>query len=166
MPKRLPLRVHAHTVRGFRAAAAERHRDAGVLAAHGRRTAAVYLWGYVAEMVLKAAYFSAFGYRPDEAITRADLEAARRLAPSVGLTWAENLHNVHAWGQLLVRTRAGVPGLAYPNPLFPSRVAATTFRIAQLWSEVLRYHENVAYTHEVRRVADAVGWLFDSSGEL
>lgn len=162
MPLRLPQRVCKDTVREFRAAAAERYLDACILAHEGRRTAAIYLWGYVVEMMLKAAYFSAFGYDPDEEITRADLVAARHLAPSLGLIWTGNLHSIHDWGQLLVRTRASVPGLAYSDAAFASRVATTAYRIALLWTEILRYHKSVAYRHEVRQVSEAVEWFWDS----
>ena len=31
--------------------------------------------------------------------------------------------------------------------------------LEHLWSESLRYHKNVAYRHEVRRVKNAVEWL-------
>ena len=58
MPRRLLSRVGRDTVREFRAAAAERYLDARLLAREGRRTAAIYLWGYVAEMYLKAARIS------------------------------------------------------------------------------------------------------------
>ena len=33
------------------------------------RTAAIYLWGYAAEMTLKAAYFALFGLAEEEVIT-------------------------------------------------------------------------------------------------
>ncbi len=58
MPRRLLDRCNDDSLREFRAAARQRFNDALVLAANGRRTGAIYLWGYAVEMTLKAAYFS------------------------------------------------------------------------------------------------------------
>jgi hypothetical protein len=46
-----------HTIREFRAAAGLRYREGQRLALTGNRLTAIYLWGYAAEMLLKAAYF-------------------------------------------------------------------------------------------------------------
>lgn len=39
-------------------------------------------------------------------------------------------------------------------------------RIGQLWAETLRYHQNVAYLHEVQQVQNAVEWLRANADEL
>jgi hypothetical protein len=70
MPRRLPDRLQPDSIAGFRAAARQRSLDAIALQAAGRRTAAVYLWGYVAEMILKAAFFEVSGFAEDQPITR------------------------------------------------------------------------------------------------
>ena len=38
-------------------------------------------------------------------------------------------------------------------------VASKGQRLERCWSESLRYHKNVAYLHEVRRVKEATEWL-------
>ena len=58
MPRRLLERCDPDSIREFRAAARQRFDDALAMADQGRRTGAVYLWGYTSEMLLKAAYFS------------------------------------------------------------------------------------------------------------
>jgi hypothetical protein len=58
MPRRLLERCPPDSIREFRASARQRFDDGLVLAGGGQRTAAIYLWGYTAEMTLKAAYFS------------------------------------------------------------------------------------------------------------
>src|SRR5947209_15425997 len=58
VPKRLLQRWRPECIREFRATARLRYDDGLSLAAQGRRTGAIYMWGYCAEMTLKAAYFS------------------------------------------------------------------------------------------------------------
>src|SRR6202008_2021190 len=69
MPRRLIDRCQPDSIREFRASARQRYEDGLALAGAGNRTAAIYLWGYVAEMTLKAAYFSLFGLAEHDAIT-------------------------------------------------------------------------------------------------
>ena len=68
MPKRLPDRCQPDSIREFQASARQRYNDGVAAAATGRSLAAIYLWGYAAEMVLKAAYFSAMGFEPDNTL--------------------------------------------------------------------------------------------------
>ena len=58
MPRGLRARCQPDSIREFRAAARQRFQDGLTAAAGERRTAAIYLWGYAAEMTLKAAYFA------------------------------------------------------------------------------------------------------------
>lgn len=161
MPRRLPDRFLPHTVNEFRAAAFQRHRDALALVETGRRTAAIHLWGYSAEMILKAAIFSVWGYGPEEEISLEDIKAAKQLAAEVGLPWGGSLHYLAGWGELLVRYRATLPGTIYPNADFGIEVVARTRKLYQTWRESLRYHKNVAYAHEVRDIRNHVEWLLD-----
>jgi hypothetical protein len=87
MPTRLPDRCLPDSIQEFRAAARQRFRDGEVLEAAGRRTAAIYLWGYVAEMTLKASYFDVLGFPETQTITPADLRAAAAAAPGLGVVW-------------------------------------------------------------------------------
>jgi hypothetical protein len=129
------------------------------LAAAERRTATIYLWGYAAEMTLKATYFSLQGFAEDQTITLADLRAARAAGIALGMTWTGNLHDLFAWANLLVRTRSATPGIAYPDALFATQVVQTARRLHNGWSETLRYRKNVAYAYEVQHAREAVQWL-------
>ena len=51
MPKPLLSRLQPDSIAEFRAAARQRFLDGEVAAANDRRTVAVYLWGYAAEMI-------------------------------------------------------------------------------------------------------------------
>jgi len=166
MPTRLPDRCRPDSIREFRRAARQRFQDGLALAAAGRRTGAIYLWGYTAEMSLKAAYFRVIGFPANRTITPANLRAAAASAPPLGFVWAGNLHHVESWGRLLVRTRARISGFAYPAATFGDEVLARSGLLQRLWTEVLRYHENLAYSHEVEQVHEIANWFLLNALQL
>lgn len=168
MPKRLPARWQPESIREFRASARWRFDEGIALAAAGYRTGAIYLWGYSAEMILKAAYFSLLGRAEMALLTWAgDILPAINTGRAMGIAWPflGQGHNVRAWAELLVAEHAATPGAAYP-PLFGQEVQACGQSIGQLWSEMLRYHRNVAYLYEMSRVREAAEWLLVNSNAL
>src|SRR5438105_6456634 len=105
MPLIARLSPH-HTIREFRAAAGLRFREGRRLALAGDRLAAIYLWGYTAEMLLKAAYFRLRGWLPSQPITMIDIRNARQYAmTTLHLAWPQNLHDLSRWRELLVEER-------------------------------------------------------------
>jgi len=138
-----------------------RYDDGLSLAVQGRRTGAIYMWGYCAEMSLKAAYFS---------LTLSDTDPiawTSHLRPAIDrgrnthmITWPRggDGHNVRAWAELLVAERAATPGRAL-TPAISQEIQACGQRIGELWNESLRYHNNLAYQHEVTKVRLAAEWL-------
>ena len=168
MPKRLPDRWRPECIQEFRASAKQRFQDALILATEDRRTGAIYLWGYCAEMLLKAAYFSVIGVSETATITwGGDLSPAIDRGKNIfKISWPNNGkgHNVRAWSELLVQERIS-QGVPFENP-FALQVQNRGLVIGQLWSETLRYHKNVAYSHEARRVREAAEWLLANSVEL
>lgn len=87
MPKHLLARCAPDSIREFTAAARQRDRDARAAAETGRTTAAVYLAGYAAEMLLKAAYFRLIGMGDSDPLTISDLARAKADGKRLGLTW-------------------------------------------------------------------------------
>ncbi|WP_165221537.1 hypothetical protein [Aquisphaera insulae] len=161
MPKLLKDRWRPECIREFRAAANERYQDGLALAIQGRRTGAIYLWGYSAEMALKAAYFTLFHSETATLDWKSHILPAIQHAKLVRqIAWpvAGQGHNVRAWAELLVAERASISGRAY-EPRTARQVQVCGQRIGQLWSESLRYHGNLAYSHEVTRVRLAAEWL-------
>jgi hypothetical protein len=162
MPRRLLDRCQPESIREFRASARQRFEDALALAAAGRRTGAIYLWGYSAEMTLKAAYFSLVGLSETDVITWAGRiqPAINRGRQTLRIAWPPQGqgHNVRAWAELVVAERALSPATAYAPP-FALEVQRRGQRVGQLWSEALRYHKNFAYWYEVRQVREAAEWL-------
>src|SRR5947209_17216833 len=169
MPKRLPARWQPESIREFRASAQKRFDEGLALAGQGRRTGAIYLWGYAAEMTLKAAHFRFTGLAETDVITWHGhiLPAIHLGRVNYGIAWPTQGqgHNVRAWAELLVLERAATPGAAYGQQ-FGQDVQACGQGIGQLWRETLRYHKNVAYSYEVSQVRDAAEWLLIHSDAL
>ena len=168
MPTRLLNRCGPDCIREFRAAALRRYNDGLALAAAGQKTGAIYLWGYVAEMTLKAAYFSFVGMPEGAAITwGGHLAPAITAGQQMGIAWppAGKGHNVRAWAELLVLARAANVATAY-TAAFGLEVQRCGQQIGQLWSETLRYHKNIAYPHEVRQVRKATEWYLINSQSM
>ena len=105
MPLVTRAATRRHSVVAFRAAAGARYREALELERSGHRLVAIYLFGYAAEMLVKAAYFRAAGWAPAAPITHAHMTAARSRALAAPLLWPGNLHDIAGWARLLVHTR-------------------------------------------------------------
>src|SRR5262249_7006483 len=137
MPRRLPERWQPESIREFRASAQLRFEDGLALAGAGHRTGAIYLWGYSAEMTLKAAYFRLTGLAETDIITWAGHihPAIQRGRVTFLIAWPlpGQGHNVRAWAELLVAERAATPGAAYAVP-FDQQVQDQGQVIGQLWS--------------------------------
>jgi len=120
MPKRLLARWQPESSPEFRASARQRFEEGLALAGLGHRTGAIYLWGYSAEMTLKAAYFGVIGLTEIEVITWPShiQPAINRGRHVLGIAWPAQGqgHNVRAWAELLVAGRAAIAGAAYVHP--------------------------------------------------
>lgn len=168
MPRRLLDRCHPDCVREFRFAARQRFDDGLALALAGKRTAAIYLWGYTAEMTLKAAYFSLIGRAETETITwNGHLLPAIGRGRAMGIVWPRSGegHNIRAWAELLVAERASSPATVFATP-FDREVQRRGQRFEHLWRETLRYRTNHAYLFEVRQVREAAEWFLINSRAL
>jgi hypothetical protein len=169
MPKRLPARWQPESIREFWASAQLRFEEGLALAGKGHRTGAIYLWGYSAEMILKAAYFRLMGLRETAVLTwNGNIQPAiDRGRHVLGIVWPipGQGHNVRAWADLLIAERAALPGGAYAYP-FAQEVQECGQSIGQLWSETLRYHKNRAYSYEMNQVREAVAWLLANAHAL
>jgi hypothetical protein len=157
----------------FRLAARDRFEEAIELAAAGHRTGAIYLWGYAAEMTLKAAYFSLIGFDDSKPIERKlDLTVAIHRASKAiqGVTDAlldeERGHNVRAWAELLVQVRADDATKTPYAARFGREIQTYGQRIEQLWRVTLRYRHVDAYFCEVVQMHEAVRWFLDHAEEL
>ncbi len=158
----------ADTIRQFRLAAEARYLDGFAAALEGQWAGAIYLWGYVAEMLAKSGYFRHIGFPEDDLITNNDRKAARTRGKALEIEWPDANwgHNVRAWLELLVRVRDLEPGKGYTPPEFGRQVTARGLVIEQYWSVELRYHGRVADAAAVAAVGTAVEWLLEHQHQL
>lgn len=161
MPKRLKDRWRPECIREFRDAARLRFNDGLALASQGRRTGAIYMWGYCAEMTLKAAFFTLSQGETVSLTWPLHIQPAIQRGRTIhAIPWPNSGsgHNVRAWAELLVAERASIPGRAYDADT-GRQIQTCGQRIGLLWSETLRYHDNLAYPHEATQVRLAAEWL-------
>src|SRR6516165_311227 len=120
----LPLaeRLSPDTVARLERAAQHRYATAEVLRTQTqpRRLAALYLYGYSAEMWLCAAYFRSAGFRPNDPIDRDTRHRRMAQARQLRLTSGEFLmnsdpHPLVGWARFLKWQRTSSPALAAPD---------------------------------------------------
>jgi hypothetical protein len=145
------------SIRRFRAAAILRYREACCLAINEERLGALYLSGYSAEMLLKAAYFRLISKGLDDPITRTDFDAARTTAVKLGILRGRNLHDLRWWQDLLIQFR-GTTSRPF-QPTFARELASKVQSIDQNWIETLRYRTNRPSKVELCGAMEAVQWL-------
>lgn len=138
----------------FVRAAAVRFADGAALAEAGRRSGAAYLWGYSIEMWLKAAYFKQLGFSPAQPITVPIM--SQQLSQRLSVK-PRNLHDLKAWAEALINLRQ-VLGRPIPTH-FASDVIAHCRRIADVWTETNRYHENQLWPSEFAAFRGDVHWI-------
>jgi len=133
-------------------AAMERYWDGVDLATSTevRRTAAIYLLGYVTEILLKVAFYRVIGFPPGQEV---DLQAIKTHA-----AWKRtNLHNLDGLADLLIAERSS-RGMAL-DPAFAGQLKACALTVADHWRETLRYRYTVATETELVEVYQNVDWL-------
>ena len=138
----------------MKSAAEQRYWDglALALASAGSETGALYLLGYVAEMLLKTACFRAVGIAAGDDIAP-HLRAAHRDARWRG----GNLHNLQSWFYLLndVRFFQGNPW----NPVLASSIERHVLTVDSHWRETLRCTPLAATDAELEETLASVDWL-------
>ena len=131
--------------------------EADFLATNGMRLASLYLFGYAAEMTIKAAYFRVEGFGDNDPIGMPQLRAAQSRGATLGLPKARNFHDLSWWGGLLVECR-----LAMGRP-FSASLANQLFshisKIDRNWRETLRYQSNRPRPSELQESRNTASWL-------
>lgn len=125
----------------------------------GSETGALYLLGYVVEMLLKTAYFRVTSIAP-----------AHNLAPHLRTAHRDarwrggNLHNLQSWFYLLndVRFFQGKPW----NPVLASSIERHVLVVDAHWRESLRYTAFAANGAELEETLASVDWLLTQYDSL
>lgn len=168
MPKLLVQRLKADSIEEFTEAARARLEDGRALVAQGRGLAAIYLWGYSAEMILKAAFFRWAGFSVNQPILIGDIRNAVDLGRATyHIVWpkAGDLHNIGCWGVLLREHRHAL-GKPLAGKQFLRRMQFHSACVYQYWRETLRYHKNRAYAYEIESVFASAQWLVSQVDHL
>lgn len=168
MPRRLIDRCQPDSIREFRLAARQRFNDGLALAGAGQRTGAIYMWGYAAEMTVKAAYFSIIGIASTATVTwGGHLQPAIMRGRQMNIAWPQQGagHNIRAWIELLIAVRAHSVVTQYAPP-FDMQLQRRGQRLEYLWRETLRYRKNYAYEFEMRQAREAAEWLLANADTL
>lgn len=148
-------------------AARMRKREADILRRNGQGLGAVYLYGYVIETSLKAAYYRCIGLVPatiiDRKLHRLPAEDAIKLmiglpAHPQGATVAG--HNIIGWARLIDQQRAIPAGGLMPlDPSLATELHNRMQDVFTCWAEFLRYRINRPYNEEIEAMRDSAKWI-------
>lgn len=155
MPIRPLFSGQDESIAGFEAAAEGMYEAGFNLMASTQSGQGVYLMGYVAEMLLKSAYFRLRGFAAGQVIVMTDLkDAVQRhhlaLPP-------EKYHDLELWAQLVTSERLLV-GLS--NPSMEGDLQLKAARLNTNWSVKMRYYslQGIA-RQDLEDVLDDVVWI-------
>lgn len=155
MPIRTLFSGQDESITGFEAAAEDMYEAGFDLMASPQSGQGVYLMGYVAEMLLKSAYFRLRGFAPQQVITMGDLrDAVQRhhitLPP-------EKYHDLELWAQLILAERA-LSSLS--DPAMENGLQTKATRLNTNWSVKMRYHALQGIVkQDLVDVLDDVVWM-------
>lgn len=147
------------TIASFEAAAEEKYEGGFNLMATVSPGNGIYLMGYAAETLLKAAYFRIIGLAETTPIAKQDLKNARADAMALSVTASdEQFHSVEFWGELVIKKRAQ---LARPlSHILATELEHRTQRLTQNWFVEMRYRslQGVA-KQDMEDVLNDVIWI-------
>ena len=145
------------SVQDFQEAAEERFIDAQDLLARGNGTGALYLCGYVAEMLLKSSVFLTDGAKPAEQVypRLAPVKNwARRFLPHVPFT---SYHSLLFWSEVLLRKRLDVGNEL--SPALSGSLRSVARRMHDAWTIELRYFGFQVDVADAKSFLEDVAWI-------
>ena len=147
------------TLQDFGLAEEERYWEGLELMVAGRLGAGIYLMGFAAEMLLKAACFRINGANPRD-LTRPMLGPARTEGrahfPAID---HESYHSLLFWGELLLSRRRRHGGLAPFSPAFRNTFTHCVHSVYSIWWIEMRYRPDQASVADAGQVYEHVSWL-------
>jgi hypothetical protein len=154
------LEAELQTIQQMELAATDRYWEGrALMTTPGREGGGVYLLGYVAEMLLKTAYFR-FDGAGQRDLVRPRLVPARNKCGVLNISLDyESYHSLHFWKELLVRfrhyrrCRLGVD--------LETQLNWRIRRLYRTWWVGMRYLADQAEPGDVTDVFDDVTWLRD-----
>jgi hypothetical protein len=157
-------KIGPDTISRLARAAERRCSEADWLAEGKHRLAAIYFFGYVAEIVLGTAYFKMRGYKSTDPILRGDLDRTLKLARSRS-RMPEKTHPVDGWALLLIEEKAQLYPPAYEKRM-ERLLRDRALLISENWSPKFRYRAIEIGEDQVTPVRNAAHWLLENSHRL
>jgi hypothetical protein len=138
--------------------------EEGDLLSKEHRLAAIYLYGYAAEMILKAAYFRNLRHNPLAEIERAFLSRAMAAAKLRGMMNG-GLHDIAGWAEFLVWDKATLHAPAYGRDL-SREIVSKAAAIYENWRPEMRYRNTSPGAAVVTTVRSATEWLVKNYSKM
>jgi hypothetical protein len=163
-----PLRVRIPidaTIAEFERSAAEKYEAGFELLTLGHTGSGIYLLGYAAEMLLKAAYFRFIGLSENDVVSASRRQEARIDAQTLGITVSdEGFHSIEFWS-LLLRLRRHADGRLFPSG-FENELIAHASTLHLNWHFAMRYLPGTAYTVDNESMFESTSWFIANSLDL
>ena len=162
MPIRPLFSGQDESIEGFEAAADSMYEAGFNLMASAQSGQGVYLMGYVAEMLLKSAYFRLRRFADSQVITMTDLrDAVQRHHLALP---SEKYHDLELWARLITGERAAS---SLSNPGLEADLQSKTTRLNTNWSVKMRYYplQGIA-RQDLEDVLDDVVWIKSSHNDF
>jgi hypothetical protein len=165
-------RLAPDTVNRLERAARHRYESANVLWKEKRRLAALYMFGYTAEICLATAYYRCAGFAPNAEIDRETrnrrMAQARLIEMPNGdrLMPARDAHPILGWARFLEyeRIRVGNPSAQDRQRL--REAVAKAALVYSYWRPSLRYKVVDFGDEALQKVQKAAKWLLDNHPQL
>src|SRR5579885_3763760 len=137
-------RLAPDTINKLERAAQNRYQSANILWDEGRRLAALYMYGYAAEICLASAYFKSAGFAPNAEIDRDSRKRRMAQARLLEMPNGEKLmssdpHPIIGWARFLEYQRILVGGLSERDRQRLREAIKNAALIYAYWRPELRY---------------------------
>ena len=165
MSFRARIDANPETLAEFEQAWEQRYQEGlRLLEDEATRTGGVYLLGYVAEMILKVAYFRFIGAASDDLLEALLTTISFKTAVKNMGVEPEFYHNPRFWTELLISTRKqnnrNLPAhLQYNLQMFAENLYDN-------WKVDIRYHSLMVEAQEWRDVKEATEWFYNHHASL
>lgn len=154
-------RLSPDTVTRLERAAVQRFDSAEVLGTSDRRLAALYFYGYSAEICLAAAYYRSAGFRPDQSIDRDTRQRRMTQARQLGLM-SSDAHPLIGWARFLEWQRNAGDSLTDSTAQRLREAVNKASEIYKYWRPELRYKVADIPKDQLNVVRRAACWIKDN----
>jgi hypothetical protein len=164
-------RLSPDTINKLERAAQHRYQSANILLKEKRRLAALYFYGYTAEICLSAAYFRSAGFSPNAEIDRDTRRRRMGQARLLEMPNGERLmssdpHPVPGWARFLEYQRILVGKLEAQDRQRLREAINKATLIYGYWRPELRYKVVDINDEQLQKVQKAAKWLLDNQTHL